>query len=145
MGLSVDNITGTIRIDSSAIPDHVLASSDKYEPEIDVSAKQSIRLCVGHDSNNTPQFEDFDFDLTKEGLVTLKRDNPELYAMYCATKTHLLSQPGMILSQRTVRQCKIARPSAQLLTTPNNLAEAKAKDVRKAQTTTKKKRKHWLK
>jgi hypothetical protein len=141
MGLSVDKITGTIRIDSSAIPDHVLAASDKYEAEIDVSAKQSIRLCVGHDSNNTPQFEDFDFDLTKEGLETLKRDNPESYAMYCATKTYLLSQPGMILSQRTVRPCKIARPSAQLLTTTNNLAEAKEKDVRKAQTTTKKKTK----
>ncbi len=139
MGLSVDKITGTIRIDRSAIPDHVLASSEKYEAEIDVSAKQSVRLCVGNDSNNTPQFQDYDFDLTKVGLDTLKRDTPELYAMYCATKTHLLSQPGMILSQRTVRPCKIARPSAQLLTTTNKLAEAKAKDVRKAQTTTKKK------
>ena len=61
--------------------------------------------------------------------------------MFCATKTHLLSQPGMILSQRTVKPCKIARPSAKLLTTTNNLAEAKEKDVRKAETTTKKKKK----
>ena len=96
---------------------------------------------MGHDSHSTPQFQDFDFDFTKEGLETLKRDNPESYAMYCATKTYLLSQPGMILSQRTVRPCKIARPSAKLLTTTDNLAEAKAKDVRKAQTTTTKKKK----
>ena len=61
--------------------------------------------------------------------------------MYCATKTYLLSQPGMMLSQRTVKACKIARPSAQLLTTTTNLAVAQEKDKRKEQTTTTKKKK----
>ena len=39
----------------------------------------------------------------------------------------------------TVKPCKIARPSAQLLTTTTNLAEAQEKDKRKQQTTTTKK------
>jgi hypothetical protein len=141
MGLSVDKISGAIRIDSLAIPDHVLAPSDKYEADEDVSAKQSVRLCVGQDKNDNPQFQDFDFDFSKEGLETLKKDNPEHYAMYCATKTYLLSQPGMTLSQRTVKPCKIARPSAQLLTTTTNLAEAQEKDKRKQHATTTKKKK----
>jgi hypothetical protein len=104
---------------------------------------QSVRLCVGQDKNDNPQFQDFDFDFSKEGLETLKKDNPENYAMYCATKTYLLSQPGMMLtsSQRTVKACKIARPSAQLLTTTTNLAVAQEKDKRKEQTTTTKKKK----
>jgi hypothetical protein len=42
----------------------------------------------------------------------------------------------MTLSQRTVKACKIARPSAQLLTTITNLAGAQEKDKRKQQTTT---------
>ena len=87
MGLSVDKISGAIRIDSHAIPDNVLAASDKYDTNQDFTAMQSVRLCVGQDKNDNPQFQDFDFDFSKEGLETLKKDNPENYAMYCATKT----------------------------------------------------------
>ncbi len=141
MGLSVDKISGAIRIDSQAIPDHVLAVSDKYDTNQDFTAMQSVRLCVGQDKNDNPQFQDFDFDFSKEGLETLKKDKPENYAMYCARKTYLLSQPGMMLSQRTVKACKIARSSAQLLTTTTNLAVAQEKDKRKEQTTTTTKKK----
>ena len=52
-----------------------------------------------------------------------------------------MSQPGNVMSQRTVKPTKIARPVAQHLTTLSNLEAANEKDVRKSDTNTKKKRK----
>jgi hypothetical protein len=139
MGLSVDKGSGLLRIDRLAIPDRLLAASEKYEIDKPVQAQQSVRLCVGFDAHKNPQFEDFDFDLSQEGLDVMKRERPELFAMFQATKTYMLSQPGMPLTQPTVKPTKIARPTTQLLTTSDNLVAAQEKDARKQATTKKKK------
>jgi hypothetical protein len=139
MGLSVDEGSTVPRIDRLAILDRLLAASEKYEVEKPLQAKQSVRLCVGLDSNKTPLFEYFDFDLSQEGLDIMMRDRPEMFAMFQATKTYMLSQPGMPLTQPTVKPTKIARPTTQLLTTSENLLTAQEKDSRKEATTKKKK------
>ena len=135
MGLSVDRLTGLLRIDRSAIPDRALAASDKYNTTIAAAAKQSIRLCVSADGKgNNSVFEDFDFDLSQKGLKTMMMERPELYAMYEVTRTYLLSQPGMAMKQPTVKPTKIGQPTTRLLTDGANLEAAQAKDVRKAAT-----------
>ena len=139
MGLSVDEGSTVPRIDRLAIPDRLLAASEKYAVEKPLQAKQSVRLCVGFDANRKALFEDFDFDLSQEGLDIMMRDRPEMYAMFHATKTYMLSQPGMPLTQPTVKPTKIARPTTQLLTTSDNLVTAREKDSRKEATTKKKK------
>jgi hypothetical protein len=93
MGLSVDEGSTVPRIDRLAIPDRLLAASEKYEVGKPLHAQQSVRLCVGLDSNKTPLFENFDFDMSQEGLDIMMRDRPEMYAMFQATKTYMLSQP----------------------------------------------------
>ncbi len=99
-----------------------------------MQAKQSVRLCVGVDAYKNPQFQNFDFDLSQEGLDIMKRDKPELFAMFQATKTFMLSQPGMPLTQPTVKPTKIAHPTTQLLTTSDSLVTAQEKDARKQAT-----------
>jgi hypothetical protein len=146
MGLSEDKLTGLLRIDRAAIPDRALAASDKYDTtKTIVAAKQSVRLCVSTDGKGNSVFEDFDFDLSQEGLKTMMVDRPELYAMYEVTKTYLLSQPGMAMKQPTVKPSKIAQTTARLLTDEATLEAAQAKDVRKAATIKKKKLQLWLK
>ena len=135
MGLSVDRLTGLLRIDRSAIPDRALAASDKYNTTIAAAAKQSIRLCVSADGKGNSVFEDFDFDLSQKGS----------YAMYEVTRTYLLSQPGMAMKQPTVKPTKIGQPTTRLLTDGANLEAAQAKDVRKAATNKKKKLPLWPK
>ncbi len=71
MGLSVNRLTGLLCIDLYAIPDRALAASDKYGTTIAAAAKQSIRLCVSADGQGNSVFEDFDFDLSQEGLKTM--------------------------------------------------------------------------
>ena len=127
------------RIDRLAIPDRLLAASEKYEVGKPLYTKQSVRLCVGLDSNKTPLFENFDFDISQEGLDIMMRDRPEMYAMFQATKTYMLSQPGMPLTQPTVKPTKIARPTTEVLTTSENLLTAQEKDTRKEAATKKKK------
>jgi hypothetical protein len=139
MGLSQDRLTGLLRIDRSAIPDRALAASDKYDTTKAVAAKQSVRLCVASDGKGNSVFEDFDFDLSQEGLKTMMTERPELYAMYEVTKTYLLAQPGMAMKQPTVKPTKIAQPTTRLLTDAAYLKEAQAKDSRKAATIKKKK------
>jgi hypothetical protein len=139
MGLSEDKLTGLLRIDRAAIPDRALAASDKYDTTKTIAAKQSVRLCVSTDGKGNSVFEDFDFDLSQEGLKTMMVDRPELYAMYEVTKTYLLSQPGMAMKQPTVKPSKIAQTTARLLTDEATLEAAQAKDVRKAATIKKKK------
>jgi hypothetical protein len=128
-------------INRDAVPERLLATSEKYDKDKPFGAQQSVRVHLGVGQNGEQLFEDFDFDLSKEGLSTLKTKRPEVYAMFCATKTYLMSQPGNVMSQRTVRTTKIAVPEARHLTTVEYLAEATDKDNRKAVTTTKKKRK----
>jgi hypothetical protein len=139
MGLSVDRLTGLLRIDRYAIPDRALAASDKYDTTKTAAAKQSIRLCVSADGQGNSVFKDFAFDLSQDGLKTMMNESPELYAMYQVTKTYLLSQPGMAMKQPTVKPTKIGQPTTRLLTDGANLEAAQAKDVRKAATTKKKK------
>ena len=50
-----------------------------------------------------------------------------------------MQQPGMVMHQREVRPCNIAKPLAQVLTTTEGLAAAKAKDDRKNIAVTKRK------
>ena len=115
MGLSVDRLTGLLRIDRSAIPDRALAASDKYDTTKTAAAKQSIRLCVSVDGKGNSVFEDFDFDLSQKGLKTMMMERPELYAMYEVTKTYLLSQPGMAMKQPTVKPTKIGQPTTRMV------------------------------
>ena len=141
MGLSADDGTGLVRINRDALPERLLASSEKYDKDKPFGAQQSVRVHLGVGQNGEQLFEDFDFDLSKEGLSTLKTKRPEVYAMFCATKTYLMSQPGNVMSQQSVRTTKIVVPEARHLTTAEYLAEVTDKDNRKAVTTTKKKRK----
>jgi hypothetical protein len=59
----------------------------------------------------------------------------------------MMQQPGFVMHQRDVRPCKIAKPTAQALTTSANLEAAKEKDARKSVNATKKKNdsvgNHW--
>jgi hypothetical protein len=139
MGLSTDTVSGVLRIDRSAIPARALAASSKYDNDKPFAAEQTVRLCVSVDGKGNSVFEDFDFDLSEEGLNTMKTERPELFAMYQATKTYLLSQPGMAMKQPTVKPTKIAQCTARLLTDDANLVAALAKDARKDVTTKKKK------
>jgi hypothetical protein len=59
--------------------------------------------------------------------------------MHLASRGYLMQQPGMVMHQREVRPCNIAKPLAQVLTTAEGLAAAKAKDDRKNIAVTKRK------
>jgi hypothetical protein len=81
-------LSGLLCIDHSAIPDQALAASSKYDKANLLRPKQTVRLCVSVDGKGN-SLEDFDFDLSQEGLNTMKTDRPELFAMYQATKTYI--------------------------------------------------------
>jgi hypothetical protein len=127
-------------INRYAIKDYKLASSDKYKPLLQAGVQQAVRVCTGTDALGTLEFQDYDFDLTHEGLDKLRRDKPEVYAMHVASKTFIMQQDGMPMHQPSVKACQIAHPLARVLTTTAMLSVAKQKDNLKDAKLVKKKR-----
>jgi hypothetical protein len=125
-------------INRNAIADVTIGASEKYHDEDAAVAIQSVRVKGGVDDSGVLQFHDFDFDFSA-GLEKLATSELKVYGMYLASCTYMLQQPVFVMHQRDVRPCKIAKPTAQVLTTAVNLQAAKDKDARKNVKTTKKK------
>jgi hypothetical protein len=139
MGLTSCATSGMVVINRTAIADVTLGASEKYQDEDAAMAIQSVRVKGGVDDAGVLQFHDFDYDFSVNGLEKLATSDPKVYGMYLASRTYMMKQPGFVMHQRDVRPCKIAKPTAQVLTTAVNLQAAKNKDARKNLKTTQKK------
>ncbi len=139
MGLKACSTSGMMVISQNAIADVTLAAPEKHHDEELAGAKQSVRVKSGVDDDGVLQFHDYDFDFSAEGLQKLATSDPKVYGMYLASPSYMLQQPGFVTHQHDVRPCKIAKPTAQVLTTSVNLQAAQKKDARKKVNTTKKK------
>jgi hypothetical protein len=85
-----------------------------------MATQQSVRINSGEKSGE-PQHEALTFDFSEEGK---KKMTPAELAMFQATITYVLSQPGCAFHLPTARDPKITKPSAAVLTTPQELANA---------------------
>ena len=139
MGLKACPTSGMVVINRNAVADVTLGAAVKYQDAENVGYLQSVRVKGGVDENGVLEYHDFDYDFSAEGLEKLARSDPNVYGMYLASRTYMMQQPGFVMHQRDVRPCKIAKPTAQVLTTSANLDAAKAKDARKSVNATKKK------
>jgi hypothetical protein len=139
MGLKSCATSGMVAINRNAIADVTIGASEKCQDEDAAGAIQSVRVKGGVDDSGVLQFHDFDYDFSADGLEKLATSDPKVYGMYLASRTYMMQQPGFVMHQRDVRPCKIAKPTAQVLTTAVNLQAAKDKDARKSVKTTKKK------
>jgi hypothetical protein len=137
MGLKACATTGMVVVNRNAIADVTIGASEKYQDEDSAGAMQSVRVKGGVDESGVLQFHDFDYDFSADGLEKLATSDPKVYGMYLASRTYM--QPGFVMHQRDVRPYKIAKPTAQVLTTVVNLQAAKDKDAKKNVKTTKKK------
>ena len=100
---------------------------------------QAVRVQGGLDANGVLTYHDYEFDFSADALEQLAHSDPRVYGMHLASRSFLMQQPGMVMHQREVRPCNIAKPLAQVLTTEEGLAAAKAKDEKKNVAVTKRK------
>ena len=140
MGLSACSTTGMVVINRTAIADFAIGGSEKYSEERLPGSLQAVRVKGGLDTNGVLTYHDYEFDFSADALEQLVQTDSRVYGMHLASRSYLMQQPGMVMHQREVRPCNIAKPLAQVLTTTTEgLAAAKAKDDRKNIAVTKRK------
>jgi hypothetical protein len=139
MGLSACSTTGMVVINRTAIADFAIGGSEKYSEERLPGSLQAVRVKGGLDTNGVLTYHDYEFDFSADALEQLAQSDPRVYGMHLASRSFLMQQPGMVMHQREVRPCNIAKPLAQVLTTTEGLAAAKAKDDKKNIAVTKRK------
>lgn len=131
--------TDRVLINRLAVTDAQLGGSEKYGDE---TCTYNVRKAVGVDEKTgEQQYEDFTFDLSEKGRKDMANEDPRLLAMFEATRTHLMQQPGMAMYQRPTRTPSITKPRAEVLTTEAQLEKAKKKDAQKKAKAEAKKRK----
>ena len=139
MGLSACSTTGMVVINRTAIADFAIGGSEKYSAERIPGSLQAVRVQGGLDANGVLTYHDYEFDFSADALEQLAHSDPRVYGMHLASRSFLMQQPGMVMHQHEVRPCNIAKPLAQVLTTEEGLAAAKAKDEKKNVAVTKRK------
>jgi hypothetical protein len=115
-----------IVINRLAIADSQLGGSELRDAR-GIATQRTVRINSGEKSGE-PQHETLTFDFSAEGK---KNMTPAELAMFQATKTYVLSQQGRAFHLPTARDPKITKPSAAVLTTPQELANTEEKDQRK--------------
>jgi hypothetical protein len=131
MGLSACSTTGMVVINRTATADFAIYGSEKYSEQRLSGSLQAVRVKGGLDTNGVLTYHDYEFDFSADALEQLAQTDPRVYVMHLASRSYLMQQPGMVMHQCEVRPCNIAKPLAQVLTTTEGLAAAKAKDERK--------------